>query len=91
MKAGARILISGAVQGVGFRYFVYRHAVRLGLVGLTRNLAGGEVEIELEGERALMEALLAQARQGPMMARVDRVQVEWRDCRDTYTRFEIRH
>ena len=71
MKAGARILIGGAVQGVGFRYFIYRHASRLGLVGFTRNLRGGEVEIELEGERALIEALLKQARTGPIMARVD--------------------
>lgn len=91
MKAGARILIGGAVQGVGFRYFIYRHASRLGLVGFTRNLPGGEVEIELEGETALIEALLTQARKGPSMARVDTLRTEWRDCRDTYTRFEIRH
>lgn len=90
MKAGARILIDGAVQGVGFRYFVYRHAVRLGLVGFTRNLIGGEVEIETEGERALIEALLIQARKGPRMARVDTLRIEWRDWRDGHTRFEIR-
>ena len=91
MRAGARILIDGAVQGVGFRYFIYRRASRLGLAGFVRNLPGGEVEIELEGERADIEALLGQAREGPFMARVDRVQVEWRDCRDACTRFEIRH
>ncbi|MYC83321.1 MAG: acylphosphatase, partial [Acidobacteria bacterium] len=38
------MLIGGAVQGVGFRYFVHRHASRLGLVGFTRNLPHGEVE-----------------------------------------------
>ncbi len=91
MKAGARILIGGAVQGVGFRYFIYRHASRLGLVGFTRNLPGGEVEIELEGERPLIEALLAQARTGPMMAQVDSLRIEWRDGRRGFTRFEIRH
>lgn len=84
-------MIGGAVQGVGFRYFIYRHASSLGLVGFTRNLAGGEVEIELEGERALIEALLMQARKGPLMARVDSLGIEWRDWRDRYTRFEIRH
>lgn len=91
MKAGARILIGGAVQGVGFRYFIYRHASRLGLAGFTRNLRSGEVEIELEGERPLIEALLAQARTGPMMARVDSLRIEWRDSRRAFTRFEIRH
>ena len=91
MRAGARILIGGAVQGVGFRYFIYRHAARLGLVGFTRNLPGGEVEIELEGERTLIEALLKQARTGPMMARVDSFRIDWRDFRARYTHFEIRH
>ena len=91
MKAGARILIEGAVQGVGFRYFIYRHASRLGLVGFTRNRIGGEVEIELEGEKGLIEALLKQARRGPPMARVNSLRIEWRDGRRGYTRFEIRH
>lgn len=91
MKAGARILIGGFVQGVGFRYFVYRHASRLGLVGFTRNLPHGEVEIELEGERTLIEALARQACTGPMMARVDSFRIDWRDWQDRYTHFEIRH
>lgn len=91
MKAGASILIEGAVQGVGFRYFIYRHASRLGLVGFTRNRIGGEVEIELEGERALIEALLVKARKGPSMARVDSLRIEWRDWRGRHSRFEIRH
>lgn len=91
MKAGARILIGGFVQGVGFRYFIYRHASRLGLGGFARNLPHGEVEIELEGERALIEALLKQARTGPTMARVDSLRIDWRDFQARYTHFEIRH
>ena len=91
MKAGAKILVGGAVQGVGFRTFIYGQASRLGLVGFTRNLPGGEVEIELEGERAIIQAFLSRARQGPPMARVDSLQVEWRDGRRGYSRFEIRH
>ena len=91
VKAGARILIEGTVQGVGYRFFIYRHASRLGLVGFTRNLSSGEVEIELEGERALIEALLVQARKGPYSARVDNLRMEWRAWRHSYTHFEIRH
>jgi acylphosphatase len=60
------------------------------LVGFTRNLIGGEVEIETEGERALIEALLIQARKGPRMARVETLRIEWRDWRNRHTRFEIR-
>jgi len=50
MKRGYRIIVSGLVQGVGFRPFVYRIAKRLGLNGKVRNLGGSEVEIVVEGE-----------------------------------------
>ena len=91
MKKGATILVTGLVQGVGCRYFIHRHANSLGLVGFTRNLPSGEVEIELEGERDLIEALLSQVRKGPLIARVEGIQVEWRDYSDRHTRFEIRY
>jgi acylphosphatase len=50
----AEIIAEGFVQGVGFRYFVYRHAQQLGLNGFTRNLFTGEVETVVEGEKALI-------------------------------------
>ena len=50
MHARLRILLTGAVQGTGFRPFVYRLARELGLTGFVRNTAGG-VWIEVEGAR----------------------------------------
>lgn len=91
MKTGVTILVTGLVQGVGYRYFVDGHANRVGLVGFTRNLPSGEVEIKLEGERDLIEALLSQVRKGPLIARVKGIQVEWQDYSGRYTRFEIRY
>jgi len=55
LRAARRILLSGRVQGVGFRPFVYRLAMRHGLTGTVRNL-NGEVSIEVEGEPAALEA-----------------------------------
>ncbi len=72
-----RYRISGAVQGVGFRWFVARHARTLGLTGQARNLPDGSVEVVASGvdESALarLEELL---RAGPASARVSQVESE---------------
>jgi acylphosphatase len=68
-----RFLVAGQVQGVGFRWFVARHARELGLVGWARNLADGRVEIIAAGEPDAMAELEARLRRGPAHARVERV------------------
>jgi acylphosphatase len=66
-------VIHGAVQGVGFRYFVLNAAGRLGLRGWVRNNDDGTVEFVAEGSRAALERLRQAAEIGPRVARVDRV------------------
>ncbi len=72
-----RFLVSGMVQGVGFRWFVARRARALGLSGYARNLADGRVEVVASGEEAeslrRLEELL---RAGPANARVAGVERE---------------
>ena len=53
----ARIIFSGTVQGVGFRYTVQRYAVSLGLKGRVRNCPDGTVEIQVEGAKETIEKL----------------------------------
>jgi acylphosphatase len=69
-----RFLIRGMVQGVGFRYFVLRHAARLGLSGWTRNLPEGSVEVVASGAETALAALEKELETGPSHARVDRVE-----------------
>jgi acylphosphatase len=65
-----RYFVRGRVQGVGFRYFVQRQAVRLGLAGYTRNLDDGRVEVYAIGTPAHLAELEGLLRQGPRWADV---------------------
>ena len=65
-----RFLISGRVQGVGYRNFAQRAAVELGLRGWVRNLADGGVEAHAVGSAGAIEDFEARLRRGPRFAEV---------------------
>lgn len=69
-----RFVVSGLVQGVGFRWFVARHARSLGLTGFARNLADGRVEVVVNGPDETLTALERLLQQGPASAQVERVE-----------------
>ncbi len=70
-----RFVVSGVVQGVGFRWFVARHARSLGLGGYARNLPDGRVEVLAAGAGAEALARLEELlREGPAHARVERLE-----------------
>lgn len=73
----ATVLISGLVQGVGFRFFARKKALELGVMGYAENLSDGRVEVVAEGEVVDLEQLIHQLRQGPRGSRVDNVDVQW--------------
>ena len=89
MKSSVHIVVSGMVQGVGFRYFIHHHARQLGLTGWVRNLPNGDVEIQAEGSREFVESLVTYARRGPRLAVVSNVRVEWKEPSNQLTSFEI--
>ena len=70
-------LVTGHVQGVGFRATTHQAALRLALAGWVRNLQDGRVEVVAEGEQASLEAFVAFLHQGPRSARVINVSVQW--------------
>jgi acylphosphatase len=77
MEARVHVIVEGLVQGVGFRWFVARHAERRSLRGYVRNRMDGSVEVEAEGEKALLEEFVGQLRTGPRSAMVEHMAVEW--------------
>ena len=72
-----RLLVSGRVQGVGFREFTWRTADRLGVGGWVRNLSDGRVEVVADGERPALDALVSAVRMGPAGAFVRDVHQDW--------------
>lgn len=90
MEIGAKIIVKGIVQGVGFRYFVFHSAIRLGLRGYVQNLYNGAVEINVEGERGLIEELIRDVKVGPPLANVKDVKVTWNKADKLYKHFEIK-
>jgi acylphosphatase len=82
-------VVHGDVQGVGFRYFVQRRAGEMGLRGWVRNNDDGTVEVVAEGERPQLDRLAEALRQGPRMARVDRVDAQWSSATGSLGRFDL--
>ncbi len=87
-RRGASIRVTGVVQGVGFRPFVYGLAARLALTGWVRNTSAG-VEIEADGSaEALADFARALREQAPPLARIEAVAVAERPA-GGFARFEI--
>ena len=82
--------MTGRVHGVGFRYFVFREAQALGLVGWVANLADGSVQCVAEGPRDRLEALLELLRDGPPASIVEGVSAAWMPATGTFGTFGVR-
>ncbi len=85
------VLISGKVQGVGFRNFTQMNAKQLGINGYAKNLPNGKVEVVAEGDKAQLDALVAFLKKGPRFARVDSLDVDERSFTGEYKTFGIRY
>ena len=70
MKVARKYVISGRVQGVGFRYFAERWAIQLGISGYVKNCWDGNVEVYAIGDVTSLEELKRRLAEGPRSARV---------------------
>lgn len=83
------LLISGRVQGVGFRAFTQRYAQKLGIKGWVRNLPTGEVELAAEGPEEAMAEFEKQVRQGPRWAKVEAIKMLESAAKEPLGEFKI--
>lgn len=83
------LLITGRVQGVGFRDFTQRTAEKLGILGWVRNLAGGEVELCAQGPDDKLKEFTEKVSAGPSSAKVEKVEQVKSDLEEL-GKFEVR-
>ena len=90
MTESRTYLVSGRVQGVGFRWFAWDAATREGLLGFVRNLPDGSVEAVAEGDRDALDRFEWKLSSGPRGARVDHVNRETGPATGRYQDFSIK-
>ena len=88
-NSSVKIIVSGYVQGVGFRFFIARVAHSLNIKGYVKNLYNGDVEIYAEGSKELLDEVVEKAKIGPAYSHIDSIKLEWLDFKNKYDKFEI--
>ena len=86
----AEVRVSGIVQGIGFRPFIYRIATKYGLVGYVRNRGDGLVEIVIEGRKNRIEGFLKELRhKPPPLARIYKITTKYSEETGEFKNFRI--
>ena len=85
------VIITGKVQGVGFRNFTQLNARQLGINGYAKNLPNGTVEVVAEGDKAQLDTLVTLLKKGPRYARVESLDIDERPFTGDYESFGIRY
>jgi len=89
--AHLKALVHGKVQGVYYRAFAFRVARGLSLKGWVKNTPSGDVEVQAEGTRDNLEALLTELKVGPAGASVTKIDVTWSTYTGDFSSFDVRY
>lgn len=85
----ARVLVTGYVQGVGFRWFIHKKAEECGATGWIHNLDDGRLEAVFEGSREQVDTMISHSRSGPESAKVNNIQIFWEEPENKWDELEI--
>jgi acylphosphatase len=91
MKTRAHVFVTGRVQGVFFRVETKRAADRYDVNGWICNLPDGRLEAVFEGEKDVVNALVAFCKHGPSGAKVENVDLTWETYTGEFDRFKIKY
>lgn len=83
--------VYGFVQGVSFRFYTQREAVRLGVRGWVANQTDGTVRVVAQGSESALNQMIAFLHRGPSIARVEQVKVGWEVVAEQFSGFHIRY
>lgn len=84
-------IISGRVQGVGFRYHARETARGLNVTGYVRNRSDGTVEVVAEGGEESLRQFLSWLHTGPRLAQVEKVGTDWESFKGEFDTFGVRY
>ena len=84
-----KIIVTGVVQGVGYRYFCYKKAIELNINGFAKNLYNGNVEIDAEGNDGMIGDFLKEINIGPSYSSVKGLTITELKYEGKYTNFSI--
>ncbi|TCI28571.1 acylphosphatase [Exiguobacterium sp. SL-10] len=90
MKQAQHLIVSGRVQGVGFRYFAQSTALEYGVTGWVRNLNDGTVELQIEGDAEKLTSYKRALYDGNRFVGVERIDAEDATV-ESYRKFDIRY
>jgi len=91
MNKRLEAIVTGYVQGVSFRYYARKEALRLGLTGWVANSPDGSVRVVAEGSKNNLGAFSRFLMNGSPHAHVEHVQADWLDAKGEFSDFRIRH
>mgnify|MGYP005997822177 CR=1 FL=1 len=86
-----KIVVSGKVQGVGYRYFTQMKAVQFGITGWVRSRQDGTVEMLTTGTRANLDLFIEEIRRGNPFSTVDQIDINEIEAEENYKSFTIKY
>ena len=85
------IMVSGRVQGFGYRYFALHRAQELGIKGWARNMVDGSVKIIAQGDESTLKTYVDYLRLGPTLSRVDKISIHRSDITTVFDIFSVKY
>jgi len=84
-----KIIVSGLVQGVGYRYFCVVKSKEYNIKGYAKNLYDGDVELEIEGRDSMVNDFIKELKMGPIQSQVKALNIEEKDYANKYKDFTV--
>ncbi|MBP3038527.1 acylphosphatase [Bacillaceae bacterium Marseille-Q3522] len=85
------LVVSGRVQGVGFRYFAHKLANEFAVNGWVKNSPNGDVEIMVTGEKDVLDSFIEKLKKGNRFAKVKHIAIHPREEIEPFSSFQIKH
>ena len=84
-------IITGHVQGVGYRFYARNQAHKLGIKGWVKNLDNEDVEVLAQGSRDILEQFIRFLKKGPELSQIDNIDINWQNPSIIYDGFNIEY